>query len=110
MTKYRVRVTKQAQGHLTEIRRYIEWELLAPDSALRIIRALRNEMQSLSEMPYRYQPIDEEPWHSEGIRKTQVNNYYIYYWINEEAKMVQVFGVIYVRRDQERQLQLMNKK
>ncbi len=110
MTKYRVRVTKQAQGHLAEIRRYIEWELLAPDTALKIVRALRAEMKTLSEMPYRYQPIDEEPWHSEGIRKTQVRNYYIYYWVDEEARKVQIIGVIYVRRDQERQLQLMDRE
>ncbi len=110
MKKYRVRVTRQAREHLAEVRRYIECELLSPDAALKTVRALRAAMQSLSEMPYRFQPVDEEPWHNEGVRKTQVNNYYVYYWVDEDTKKVQIIGVIYVRRDQERQLQQLDRK
>ena len=110
METYRIRITRQAAAQLAEVRRYIECELLAPQTALKMIRALRAEIRSLSEMPYRYMTVDEEPWRSEGIRRTQVKNYYIYYWINEDAKFVQVIGVIYVRRDQERQLQWLEKE
>ncbi len=108
MKHYSVRITRQAQEHLTEVRRYIERELLAPDAALKIIRALRKEMASLSEMPFRYGLVDEEPWRSEGIRKTQVRNYYIYYWVDEAAGKVQILGVIYVKMDQSRQLSLLD--
>ncbi len=107
MEKYRIRITRQAAAHLAELRRYIEYELLAPDAAIHMLRALRAEIRSLSEMPYRYVAVEEEPWHSEGVRRTQVKNYYVYYWIDEETGTVQVIGVIYARRDQERQLQQM---
>ena len=107
MAEYRIRITRQASAHLAEIRRYIEYELLAPQTALKMIRALRTEIQSLSELPYRFKTVDEEPWRTEGVRRTQIKNYYVYYWINEEAGSVQVIGVIYVHHDQERQLQKM---
>ena len=35
------------------------------------------------------------------------SNFYIYFWIDEENKKVQIIGVIYVRRDQSRQLDQM---
>lgn len=110
MPQYTVRITRQARAQLTEVRRYIELELLAPKAALATVRALRKEIRSLAEMPYRFPVLDKEPWQSEGVRKTQAKNYYIYYWINEDAKFVQVIGVIYVRRDQERQLQWLEKE
>jgi hypothetical protein len=33
-----------------------------------------------------------------------VKNFYIYFWIDEEKKKVQVIGVVYQKRDQRRQL------
>ena len=63
MEQYSIRITRQARGHLLEIRRYIEKELLAPMAAKNTI------------------------------------------WINEEKKTVQIISVIYVKRDQARQLE-----
>ena len=107
MAEYKVRVTRQAREQLREVRRYIDVSLMAPGAALNTVRAIRAEMESLSDKPYRYKPVDEEPWHSEGVRKTRVRNYYVYYWIDEEEKRVQITAVIYVRRDQEKALQYM---
>ena len=50
--------------------------------------------------PGRVRLVDEEPWHSEGVRMKAVKNYLMYFWIDEEKKLVQVFAVIYARRDQ----------
>ena len=35
-----------------------------------------------------------------------MKNYHIHFWIDVENKIVQVIGVIYVRREQARQLEL----
>ena len=51
-----------------------------------------------------------EPWGSEGIRKIHVNNYYVYFWINEPEQTVIVTAVIYAARDQIRQLEQMKKE
>jgi toxin ParE1/3/4 len=44
--------------------------------------------------------VDQEPWHSRGVRKIIVKNFYVYYRIDEPAGAVFVLNVIYARRDQ----------
>ena len=51
-------------------------------------------------MPSRYPPIEEEPWHTKGIRKMPVKNFLVYYLVDEEKKTVWVTAVVYGRRDQ----------
>ena len=98
--EYEVRVTTQAQEQLREIRDYIANELFAPDAAQNTLRLLAFAMATLAHMPRRVRLVDEEPWRSEGVRMKAVKNYLMYFWIDEEKKPVQVFAVIYARRDQ----------
>ena len=104
MTNYRVKLTDYAVGQLLEAVRYISGVLQAPDVALRWADRLEAEMAGLGSMPARYPLIPEEPWHTEGIRKMPVDNFLVYYWINEEQKTVWITAVIYGRRDQMDQL------
>jgi plasmid stabilization system protein ParE len=105
--EYTIRITKQAREHLRSIKDYISNELLAPEAAYNTIALLRKEIKSLSEMPTRIKLTDEEPWHSEGIHRMRVKNYYVYFWIDEENSKVQITAVIYVARDQAKQLEIM---
>lgn len=98
--EYYVKLTTQAQEQMKEIRDYIHHELLAPDAAKNTLLLLGSEMASLSRMPKRVKLVEEEPWRSDGVRVKTVKNFLIYFWINEPEKVVQVFAVIYVRRDQ----------
>ena len=107
MEEYQIRITRQARGHLREIRSYIAKELLAPIAAKNTIAALKAEMQSLKKMPARIRLTPEQSWYGQGVRRVRVNNYYIYFWVDEENKKVQIIGVIYVCRDQARQLEQM---
>ena len=59
-------------------------------------------------MPEKYKSVDDEPWHSRGIRKFLVKNFFVYYRIDDEHKKVYILNVIYVRRDQLRALEQMN--
>ena len=36
---------------------------------------------------------------SEGIHRMRVNNYYVYFWIDEENNIVDILAVMYVARD-----------
>ncbi len=49
-------------------------------------------------------------WKQEGIRKTIVENFLIYYWADKKNLKVQVIAVIYNRRDQLRVLMNMEYK
>ena len=56
-------------------------------------------------MPQRIRIVDEEPWRKEEVRKIRVKNYYIYFVIDEDETAVKILAVIYVGRDQEKQMQ-----
>ena len=71
---------------------------------LSYIRAIRTEISTLSEMPDHIKPVDDEPWHSRGVRKIIAKNFYVYYRIDTEASRVYILNIIYNKRDQLRQL------
>ena len=84
MDSYKIIITPDAEEDLFELRNYIADVLLARDTARNYIRTIRKEIATLSEMPARYKPIDED------------------------RKQVFVLNVIYARRDQLRMLEQMN--
>lgn len=107
MKSYTIRITRQAREHLRKIKAYIANELLAPDAAENTMAILKREIKSLSQMPERIKLTEEEPWHSKGIHRMRVKNYYVYFWIDEDNSKVQIIAVIYVARNQAAQLELM---
>ena len=104
MDCYHVDFALQAKEHLQSIYNYIKNELCNPVSARRIVSLIKEEIISLKTMPERIQLVNEEPWSSLGVRRDRVKNYYIYYLVDSENKVVHVVGIIYARRDQSRQL------
>ena len=107
MNSYRLIVTPDAEADLSELRDYIANVLRSPETARSYLHHLRKEIGSLSEMPARIKAVDEEPWHSRGIRKLIVKNFLVYFRIVEEEKTVYILNVIYARRDQLRILEQM---
>ena len=97
---YQIIMTPDSFKDLTELRGYISDVLLAPETALSYIRALRKGIRSLSEMPGRIKVVDDEPWHSRGIRRMFVKNFYVYFRIDDENNRVYILNVIYGKRDQ----------
>jgi len=101
---YSVRITAQAQTHLSEITRYVAYTLQAPEAALRMLDTLYEAIESLSFMPHRIALVEDEPWRSDGVRRMVVKNHLVYFWIDEPNAKVQIIAVIYGRRDQAQQL------
>ena len=104
MDSYEIIMTDDATTDLIELRDYIAEVLLAPETALSYIRAIRAEISTLSEMPARIRTVDDEPWHSRGIRRIIAKNFYVYYRIDESSKRIYILNIIYNKRDQLRQL------
>ena len=108
MNEYEVRVTRRALEQMKEIVHYISNALMALDAADNLLDKMKAEITKLSSFPKKQALIDEEPWRTEGVRKIVVNNFLIYYWVDDENNRVQVTAVIYSRRDQIRQLSNMD--
>lgn len=104
---YTVKITRHAEESLREIARYIAYDLLEPQTAVQLIEKLHDAAGSLSQMPERIMLTPEGPWHSQGIHRMLVKNYYVYFWIDEDAALVQITDVIYARSDQPRRLEEM---
>lgn len=98
--KYKVKLTTTALNQLKEAITYISKVLLEPEIARRWSDRIKKEISSLDHMPLRYPLIDEEPWKAEGIHKMTVENFIVYYWVNEETTTVWVTAVVYGKRNQ----------
>lgn len=88
--KYTVKITQQAQEQIREIVSYIRFTLQAPETAMKMLDTLQEEIASLDQFPNRVPLTEEEPWRSQGIHKFPVKNYLIYFWVDEETKKVQM--------------------
>lgn len=100
MNEYEIIMTQDAAEDLWELRNYIADVLHAPGTATEYIRMVRREIAKLASLPARFKLLDEEPWHSRGVRRFPAKNFFVYFWINESTKRVYVLNVIYARRDQ----------
>ena len=108
MKTYTIRITNQAENHIKAIKHYVSNNLFAAEAADNLMQTMQEEIESLSSLPKRIKPIEEEPWHSLGIRKILVNNYYIYFWVDDANLKVHILAVIYARRNQIAQLELID--
>ena len=104
LENYKPVILPEAQKDIRDIVLYIASELAAPQAALGLQDAFEEEIKSLSHMPDRVRLVEEQPWKDAGVRKTRVKNYYIYFVISEAAKEVRILAVIYVGREQRRQM------
>ncbi len=100
MSSYEIIMTPDATEDLVNLKNYISDILLAPETALKYIRLIRKEIESLTEFPEKIKLVDDEPWRSRGLRKTSCKNFFIYFRIDESAKRVYVLNIIYAKRDQ----------
>jgi len=84
---------------MLEIRRYIAQNLKAPIAARRIYTAIKNAILSLKTSPARYPVIQDEPFKSQGFRLMPVENFVVFYVIDEEVSRVDALRVMYGKRD-----------
>lgn len=102
---YRLEYLPIARKDMLEIVRYISQELQNPDAADRLAEALINAAEGVLKFPYAsavHQPI--RPLKHE-YRKILVQNFLVFYWVDEEKKLVTVARVIYAKRDYGRLLE-----
>lgn len=102
---YKLEYLPVARKDMLEIVRYISMELKNPDAAERLAVELVNAAESVLTFPYAtpvYQPL--RPLKHE-YRKIPVKNYLIFYWVEEEKKLVTVARVVYAGRNYGRLLE-----
>ena len=100
MKSYSVIITQAAYNSLSEVRYYLERVLFMPYTALNYVNSIENEIKKLEYMASAIASVQDEPWHSLGIKRILSKQFYVYYLIDESTDKVYVIGIIYSRRDQ----------
>ncbi|MEY8404822.1 type II toxin-antitoxin system RelE/ParE family toxin [Oscillospiraceae bacterium 44-34] len=102
---YKLEYLPVARRDMIEIVRYISQELQNPTAADQLAMELIEAGDSIPKFPYAnpafipIRPLKHE------YRKLLVQNYFMFYWVDEVKKLVTVARVVYARRDYKRLLE-----
>lgn len=102
--KYKVTYTEGAKKDLKGIFGYISEKLLAPGNAAGQTQRIMAAVRKLDNMPHRYKLYEEEPWHSQELRYFSVDNYLVFYKVDDKIRKVYVVRIMYGGRDIRTQL------
>ena len=95
---YRVEIAESAERDITEVADVVAFAYGDPIGASRLASRIFDEVDSLSEMPYRY-PLSRNPLLSAlDCHQFPVGNFNVVYRIDEAAQVVHVVAVTYGRR------------
>ncbi len=76
---FEVIITPDAEQDLNELDDYITYNLMAPDTAVCYIREIYHKLSELKNSPKRFRLVEEEPWHSRGIRRMNALNFAVFF-------------------------------
>ena len=96
---YKIEFLQTALDDLKEITLYISKELSNPEAAYKLAETIVEKANSLSDFPYGrpvYNPLREL---EKEYRTIYIENYNLFYWIEEEEKTVMIARIIYSKRD-----------
>ncbi len=99
METYEIRTAEQAYQDMRDLYRYIARELKEPTIADKLLSKIDEGIQSLSTMPQRHNTLADERLGQQGIRRLSIENYFVFYVVDEPGQVVFVTRVMYARRD-----------
>ena len=95
---YSVNISLQADKDIRAIYEYIALSLLSPETATALLSGLEERISHLEYMPKRF------PQYKNDIRVMPVNNYLVFYTVDDNTQTVSVLRVMYGKRDIENTL------
>ena len=96
---YKLEYLPVAQRDMVEIVRYISGELQNPTAADRLAMELVNAAESVLTFPYALPAYQSLRPLKREYRTILVQNFLMFYWVDEEKKLVTVARVVYAKRD-----------
>ena len=99
MTEYKIEIEDAAERDMYDIFSYITQTLKESALALSIYKSIKEQIGKLTTMPARNRVVDDQPYASIGVRRLFVENYIVFYVIDETILTVYVIRVLYNRRE-----------
>lgn len=97
--KFRIVYSLVALDDLKSIYKYISEKLLAESVARKQVDRIRKSIRDLDLFPKKHKVVDWEPWKSLKMHQMSVDNYVIYYLINDEDNFVTITRIFYGGRN-----------
>lgn len=101
MNLYRVEYSQEALVDIKSIYTYISQILHAPLTARRQVNRIRKEIRDLEAFPTRYVLVEWEPWASMKMHRLPIDNYIVFYFVDEQAMAVKIVRIVYGERNLE---------
>ena len=98
MNKYKIQFSKDARKDLIDNYSYIKYNLQEITIAKKFIVKIREEINKLKNNPTIYAVIKDEIIKKRKIRKIKVNNYIVFYKVEEKNKIVEIVRIMYARK------------
>ena len=96
---YKVILTPPAIEDIQRIYDYIAYTLESVINADSQISRIQEEILKLDTMPNAFRLYQREPWHSQGLRYFPVDNYLVFYMVDDDNQIVNVLRVLYGKMD-----------
>ncbi len=98
-SEYKIIYSSESLTDLIDIYNYISFDLLSPEVTVRHNLKIRNKIKTLSLMPERYQLVDWESWRSIKMRSLPIDNFIVFYLVNDKTKTVSIVRIFYAGRN-----------
>jgi addiction module RelE/StbE family toxin len=96
--KYKIKFTSKASYDLDENLSYMKNELYSDSSAKKFLESVESKIMNLSEFPFSCNYVSDNFLKRKGYRKLIVDNYIIFYIVNENSKIVIIMRILYGSR------------
>ena len=96
---YRIIISQKAEKDIIEAADYIEFILHNPKAADDLLDKVTEAIENLSVMPEKFGIVDEPVLKAWGIRVFSINNYLVFYRIDEAANSANIVRFLYGKRN-----------
>ena len=96
---FTVNYTTPAEDDLVSILDYISNILKAPSAAENLLNEIEEKTKILEDNPLIFPLAKDEYINKKNIRHISIKNYFLFYTIDEDNKIVSVIRIMYARRD-----------
>ncbi len=94
-SNYGLKFTPLAEGDLDEIYGYISTRLFAEMAAVNLMDKIENAIKRLARFPFSCSLVSDKSLKNRGYRKLIVDNYVVFYLVNEAEQKVIIMRVLY---------------
>ena len=96
---YTLNISEPAEEDITETLDYIHNILKAPEAAKKLFYQLEEKLKNIQEFPSSCQIVNDKYLSTKGIRFYQIDNFLIFYIVDETEKIITIIRFLYARRD-----------